>query len=1216
MANTKKTKAVVSSQKTTSSYFDKFFQKDGRIFLTKPRNMFDLPDLLSLQRTGYESFIHYYIHKLFEDVNPIYDIGGDKLYIQISDIKISDSPHWIEDCKRKEMTYGGVISAKVKLVELQETDEDTKKDGKKDKKPKEKVLFAKRANIGTMPLMTPYASYIVNGIERVIISQIVRSYGIFYNKWDFNYWFKVIPEKGPWLETIIEKSWVIAARIDKSRKFPITSLLRIFGAETDESIRSLFADTIDEEDVKYLDITLKKDNTTDALSAAEFIYNKLRPWEIIDSESALDYIKTLFLDPNRIFMGKIARRKVNAKLGLSKDPKQESSNLLDGDDIVASIKYLLNLANHKKGYYVDDADHLSNKRVRAMGEILYSHLSPIMRRFAKSVRGKLSVLNTEWPIKITDLVNFKIIDNSIKSFFATSQLSQFLDQTNPLSEVEHKRRITALGPGGLKRETAKFEVRDVHPSHYGRICPIQTPEGQNIGLVTYKALYSIVNEEGFLQTPALKIHQEAEPKAEILENRIAHRDIVELDIKGNPTKKIITKEDAYITPEQAKKIEKMYGKSKTLIRVKPYFSTEIEYISPEMDEKTFVADATTPVDEHNNLTTTRTTARHYDEVLTLHVKDLTHIDINAVQLFSANTSLIPFVANNDAVRASMGTNQHRQGVNLLKSDAPLVGTGLEGEVIAHTHSVVKAEDNGEIVYVDGKRVKVKYAAGIKEYELVTFRRSNHKTCINQIPTVSLGQKVKKWDLLAEGPCADGGELALGKNLKVAFMPWKGYNYEDAIVISERLVKDDELTSIQIEEYEIEVSDTKLGPEETTNDIPWVAMNKLKNLDEEWIIRIGSIVKGGDILIGKITPKGAGDLTPEEKLIQAIFGDKSKSVKDTSLYMPSGSEGKVLNVVILDVKNGDNLMAGVRKKIKVYVATTRKIEIGDKLAGKHGNKGIVSIVVPDEDMPFDRYWQRVDVVLNPLGVISRMNLGQLFEAQLGMIAKKFGVRFAAPSFTQFWHEELKDMVKELWVEKDLKVDLYDGQTWEIYQQEVTVGYMHLLKLIHMVEDKIHARSVGPYSLITQQPLGGKSRQGGQRFGEMEVRALEAYSAVYTLQEMLTVKSDDVVGRNKMYESIIKWEDIHIWGLPESFNLVTHLFKGLCQNVQVLDYNTIEDIHFQRIEKIKELGLSKIVKTKVDDSDILDDNDNPEIEEEEKDEMMDTIIQNMDEFNSDD
>ncbi len=1208
MTNTKKTKAP--------AYFDKFFQKDGRIFLTKPRNMFDLPDLLSLQKEGYESFINYYIHKLFEDVNPIYDIGGDKLYIHISDVKISDSPHSVEECKKKELTYGGVISAKVKLVELQDWDEAGNTNNEKIKKPKEKVLFAKRANIWTMPLMTPYASYIINGIERVIISQIVRSYGIFYNKGDFNVGFKVIPERGPWLETMIEKSWVIAARIDKSRKFPITTLLRIFGAETDESIKGLFADIIDEEDVNYLDITLKKDSTTDALSAAEFVYNKLRPWEIIDSESALDYIKTLFLDPNRIFMGKIARRKLNAKLWLDKDVHNETANLLDGDDIVASIKYLLNLANEKKWYYIDDADHLSNKRVRAMGEILYSHLSPIMRRFAKSVRGKLSILNTENPVKITDLVNFKIIDNSIKSFFATSQLSQFLDQTNPLSEVEHKRRITALGPGGLKRETAKFEVRDVHPSHYGRICPIQTPEGQNIGLVTYKALYSVVNEEGFLETPALKVLKEVKAKASELENRIAHRDIFEVDAKGKETKKIITKEDEYITAEQAKTIEKMYGKLGKMIRVKPFFWTKIEYISPEMDEKCFIADATTPADEYNNFVTNRATARHYDENITLHVKDLTHIDLNPIQIFSSNTSLIPFVANNDAVRASMGTNQHRQGVNLLKGEAPLVGTGLEGEIVSNTHSVIKAEDNGEVVYVDGKRIKVKYKSGIKEYELVVFRRSNHKTCINQVPSVSLGEKVKKGQLLAEGPCAEGGELALGKNLKIAFMPWKGYNYEDAIVISERLVKDDELTSVVIEEYEIEVSDTKLGPEETTNDIPWVAMNKLKNLDEKGIIRIGSIVKGGDILIGKITPKGAGDLTPEEKLIQAIFGDKSKSVKDTSLYMPSGSEGKVLNVLVLDVKNGDNLMAGVKKKIKVYVATTRKIEVGDKLAGKHGNKGIVSIVVPEEDMPFDKNGERVDVVLNPLGVISRMNLGQLFEAQLGMIAKKYGVKFAAPSFTKFWHEELKQMVNDLGVEKDLKVDLYDGQTWEMYQQGVTVGYMHLLKLIHMVEDKIHARSVGPYSLITQQPLGGKSRQGGQRFGEMEVWALEAYSAVYTLQEMLTVKSDDVVGRNKMYESIIKGEKPRIGGLPESFNLVTHLFKWLCQNIQVLDYNTLEEIHWERVEKIKELWLSKIIKTHLDDSDMLDENDNVKMEEEEKDEIMDNIIHDMDEFNSDD
>lgn len=1196
--------AKAASKVNLKELLEKFYQRDGRVFLSKPKSFGELPDLLELQKKWYESFVNIYINKLFDEINPIWDIAGEKLSITINEIKVSDPINDVDTCKKKELTYGGIISGKVKLVEKIEEN---------GKKPTEKVLFTKRANIGTLPLMTSSASYIINGVERVIISQIIRSYGIFFSQKEFRYAFKIIPERGPWIETQVEKSGVIVARINKSRKFPITSLLRVFGLETDESIRALFVDAVEEEDTDYIDITLKKDTTKDALSAAEFIYNKLRPGELIDPENALNYIKAQFLSTDRIFVGRIARRKINAKLGLNKKLGTEVSNILDVEDFVASLKYLINLSNYKKGYYVDDSDHLSNKRIRTMGEILYAHLQPIMRKFVKSVKGKLSILNLENALKITDLVNFKIVDNSMKSFFATSQLSQFLDQINPLSEIEHKRRITALGPGGLKRETAKFEVRDVHPSHYGRVCPIETPEGQNIGLVIYQSLYSHVNEEWFLETPALKILKEVEPKEDKLLNRISHRDIFELDAKGKPTKKLIVKEDQYIDKDIAKKIAKMYGPLKTMIAVKPFFGTEIEYISPEQDEKFFVADATTPTDEFNNLSAQRVAARHFNEMETFHVNDITHIDVNPSQIFSPNTSLIPFVDHNDAVRASIATNQQRQALPLLKNDAPLVGTGLEKQIIAMTHAIIKADDAGEVVYVDGKRVKVKYKTGIKEYPLTVFKRSNHKTCITQVPRVSLGQKVKKWELLAEGPCSVEGEMALGRNLRIAFMPWKGYNYEDAIVISQRLVKDDELTSVQIEEHEIEVADTKLGPEEITNDIPWVSLVKLKNLDTDGIIRIGSIVKWGDILIGKITPKGEGELSPEEKLIQAIFWDKSKNVKDTSLYMPAGSEGKVIDVTVLDAKKGDNLMAGVRKKIKVHVATTRKIEVWDKLAGKHGNKGIVSIVVPQEDMPFTEDGRPIDIVLNPLGVISRMNLGQLFEAQLGHIAKKLGVKFAVPTFSDFGIERFKEIVKYLWVENDIRTRLYDGHTGEAYAQEVTVGCMHVLKLVHMVEDKIHARSVGPYSLITQQPLWGKSRQGGQRFGEMEVWSLEAYSAVYTLQEMLTVKSDDVVGRNKLYEAIIKSQKPKIWWLPESFNLVSYLFKGLCQNIEPLTFEQLEELHKERTRKIKDLGLSGIMKTS-----LMEETEEGVSEEavtwllEEKEEIIDNVIQEMEDF----
>lgn len=1163
---------------------------NDRIFLKKGNTFADFPDILALQKMGYDTFVNKYLEKLFETINPVRDIAGEKMYVTISDIKVSEPIDDVKTCKKKELTYWWIITGKVKLVDS----------------INKKTLFTKRANIGILPLMTNSASYIINWVEKVVISQIIRSYGIFFSKKDFKYGFKVIPENWPWLEVNTEKSWVVVARINKSRKFPITSLLRVLGVETDDEIRSFFSDCFDEEDFDHLEVTLKKDTTTDALSAAELIYNKVRPWELIDPLNALDYIKNQFLNTERIFVGRIARRKINAKLWLDKQLDWDIANVFDAEDLIASMKYLFNLSNYKKGYYVDDSDHLSNKRIRTMWEILFAHLQPVMRKFVKSIKGKLSILNSENAIKITDLVNFKIVDNAIKSFFATSQLSQFLDQVNPLAEIEHKRRITALGPGWLKRETAKFEVRDVHSSHYWRICPIETPEWQNIGLVIYQSLYSRVNEEWFLETPALKTYREAQPKKDFLINRIAHRNIFELDSKWKATNKIIVKEDHYIDEKSASLIEKHYGKLGKSISVKPYFTDDVQYISPELDEKYCIADATTLIDSYNNISEPRVAARQFNEMWIFHVNDITHIDVNPSQIFSPNTSLIPFVNHNDAVRAAVATNQQRQALPLLKSEAPLVGTGLEKDIIQMTHAVIKAEGDGEVIYVDWKRIKVKYKSWIKEYNLQIFVRSNQKSCINQYPRVVLWQKVSSGDLLAEWPCSVNGEMALWKNLRVAFMPWKWYNYEDAIVISQRLVKDDELTSIQIEEHEIEVADTKLGPEQTTNDIPWVSMAKLKNLDEDGVIRIGSRVKWWDILIGKITPKSEGELTPEEKLIQAIFWDKSKNVKDTSLYMPSWSEGKVIDVVILDAKKWDNLMAWVRKKIKVYVATTRKIEIWDKLAGKHGNKGIIAIVVPEEDMPYTEDGKPVDIVLNSLWVISRMNIWQLYESQLGFLANYLWVKFAVPTFSKFDAEDLKALAKSVGFD-DLKMTLYNWENWEAYAEKVAVWYMHTLKLVHMVEDKIHARSVGPYSLITQQPLWWKSRQWWQRFWEMEVWALEAYSAVYTLQEMLTVKSDDVLWRNKLYESIIKWQKPKIWWLPESFNLVTYLFKGLWQNVEPLTTEELETIHQERVKKILDLGLSGLM----DDSLVIGQSWNDD-NMQEKEEIIDNVIKEMEDF----
>lgn len=1131
-----------------------------------------------LQKKWFQEFIDIYLNRLFDDINPIQDIAGEKHIITIDDVKVSEPMNDVDTCKKKEMTYGGIISWRIRLVDS----------------VTQKVLFSKRANIGIMPLMTSNASYIINGVERIVISQIVRSYGVFFSKKDLKYACKLIPERGPWLEIFVEKSGNVMARMNKSRKFSITSLLRAFGLESDDSIRRAFAETFEDDDTDYLSLTLKKDPSSDALSAAEYIYGKLRPGELVDVQNALDYIKAQFLTPERIHLGRIARRKINAKLHLPKWLDGEWVNVFDLEDLVASLHYLFNVANEKRWFYLDDADHLSNKRIRTAGEILYAHLQPVMRKFVKSVKGKLSVLNPEEQIKLTDLVNFKIFDNAIKSFYATSQLSQFLDQINPLAEIEHKRRLTALGPGWLKKETAKFDVRDLHPSHYGRICPIETPEWQNIGLVLYQALYSRVNDEWFVETPALKLYQEVVLDASLLLNKIAKNDIFSLDAKGKETKTLIVGEWHYIDAKIADALIKNYKKIGSTIKVYPYFTTDIDYISPEMDEGVVIADVTTPIDAYNNITSKRVPARHFNQMELFHVNDVTHIDVNPSQIFSANTSLIPFVNHNDAVRAMIATNQHRQGIPLLRSESPFVGTWLEADIVENTPQLLTAEWVGEVIYVDGKRIKIKYGKSwIKEYELEIFKKSNQKTVIHQYPRVSLWQKVKNGDIIAEWSAVQNGEIAVGKNLRVAFMPWEGYNFEDAIIISNKLVKDDMLTSIHIEEYEVEVSETKLGPEETTNDIPGISMSKLKNLDEDGIVRIGSVVKWWDILVGKITPKSEWELTPEEKLIQAIFGDKSKSLKDTSLYMPSWSEWKVIDVVVLDSKKWDNLLAGVKQKVKVFVAQRRKIEVGDKLAAKHGNKGIISIVVPEEDMPYTADGYSIDIILNPMGVISRMNMGQVFETQLWLIAKTLGVKFAVPTFAHFGQKEIQDLAIAAWLPEDLRLELFDGKTWQKYPNKITVWYMHMMKLNHMVEDKIHARAVWPYALITQQPLWGKARDWWQRFGEMEVWALEAYSAVYTLQEMLTIKSDDVIWRNKAYESIIKNQHPKVQWLPESFNYLTYILKWLCQDVSPLSREDMDLYEKDKIDKIRSLNLSGITWAFMDEDGVVDGVDKYEI-----------------------
>jgi len=1176
-----KKKADISS--ILSSYKK---NKYGRVFLAEQRKIADFPDLLEWQKKWFDQFLNYYVHQLFREIMPIeYTAWDQKIVLSISDIKLEAPTISIDEAKRAEKNYAGILKWKLKLVNETEWT----------------VLFNKEVNIAMLPVLTPNYSYIINWVERVIISQIVKSFGIFFskNEKELTTSFKIVPKKWVWLEVIVEKRGYITVRIDRSRKFPLTALLRVLGYETNESIRTIFPET-SEKDVDYIWLTLKKDTTTNAEEAALFIYNKIRPGENIDPESAIDYIKNMFLNPSRMELGSIVLRKINSKLNLKKDASKEEDNLLTDDIIIEATKYLLNLANNKRGYYEDDVDYLSNRRVRLFGEILYNHLQPIFRRFAKSIRWKLSVLdlNEIKTLKITDLVNFKMIDNSIKSFFATSQLSQFLDQVNPIAELEHKRRLTALWPGGIKRETATFEVRDVHPSHYGRICPIETPEWHNIGLVIYQALYSRINEDGFLEVPAAKVINTLPPKSELLINRIADEDI--FDKKWN----VIVKDGDYIDEKAAKKIEKEYT---TDIKVRPFVSDEIEYISPENDEKYIIADATIPLDEHKNIMAKRVPGRHYYDMEMYHVNDVTHMDVDPSCIFSANTSSISFVDHNDPVRALMGTNMQRQAVPLIKPEAPLCGTGLEWDIAEKTYAVKKAEDDWEVIYVDANRLKIKYKKlWVKEYKISTFKKSNQKSMIHQVPVVSLGQKVKKWDILFEWPSVVNGELAIWKNLRVAFMPYEGYNFEDAIVINKRLVQDDSLSVVHIVDFEIEVNETKLWPEETTADIPSVSLAKLKNLDENGIVKIWTYVEGGDILVWKVTPKSEWDLTPEEKLIHAIFGDKSKSVKDTSLYLPAGTFGKVVDIVVLDVEKWDDLPANVLKKIKVYVAQTRKIEVWDKMSWRHWNKGIVAKIVKEEDMPFTEDGQPVDILLNPLWVVSRMNLWQVLETHLWLVAKAIWENLAVPLFSDFGREDIQKLFVKLWLPEDGKFTLIDGKTGEKYDKKVTVWYMYMLRLVHMVEDKIHARSVGPYSLITQQPLGGKAHNWWQRLWEMEVWALEAYSAVDTLQEMLTIKSDDVAWRNKAYESIIKWEPIHVQWLPESFNLLVYELKGLAQNVVFLNKEQIENIHRERMERIKELNLKGITLNKEDE---LETN-YEDIEE--KEHVINEVIKEMEEY----
>lgn len=1031
--------------------------------------VFDAPNLAETQFNSFEWFLKHGLKELFEEISPIRDHTGEELELHFLDYRF-DEPKYTElQAKAKDQNYQASLRADVKLKNLTTGDEITQE-----------------VYLGDFPIMSERGTFILNGVERVVISQLIRSPGAYYSAVVSGrkklFGAKLIPSKGSWLEFETSSSGVLYVKIDRKRKIPVTTLLRIFGLETNDEIIKAFND-IDSDKDGFIKTTLSKDNTETPEEAFVEIYKKLRPGDVASVDNAKALIEPIFWDEDRYDLGKVGIYKINQRLNLSKD-----GGTMTKDDMVAVVKELIRL-NNDPDAEPDDIDHLGNRRVRAVGELLQYRLRVGFARLRRSVQDAMSTIERE-DIQPSKLINYRVLTSVMSSFLTTSQLSQFMEQVNPLAELEHKRRLSAMGPGGLTRERAGFEVRDVHSSFYGRICPIQTPEGPNIGLVNHLANFTRLNDYGFLETPYFEVD------------------------KGKVTNKVIWL-DAF---------------------------NEVKYNIGQADLE---------IDKNMKISEKEIPARIKGVPGRCKREEIDLIDVSPNQLISVASSLIPFLEHDDVNRALMGSNMQRQAVPSISPKAPLVGTGQEEKVVRDSGLSIFSEENGVVDYVDGEKIVVKETSGKtkkKEYNLTKFTRSNSSTCISQKPVVDVGQKVKRGDLLADGPSTDNGVLALGQNLLVAFMPWEGANYEDAIIISEKVVRNDTFTSIHIDTHTCAVRDTKLGPEITTPDITNVAEEKLRNLDEEGIVRIGAEVRSGDILVGKISPKGESELTPEERLLRAIFGEKARDIKDTSLTLSHGKHGRVIGVKIFSRDQGDKLEPGIIKKVQVEVAQLRTIRAGDKLAGRHGNKGVISQVRPVEDMPFLEDGRPVDIVLNPLGVVSRMNLGQVLETHLGLAASELGYRAVVDNFVGAGEKEIREELKAAGLPEDGKLPVYNGLTGEKFRENIVVGWIYMLKLNHLVEDKIHMRSTGPYSLITQQPLGGKAQLGGQRFGEMEVWALEGYGAAHSLQEMLTIKSDDVMGRSAAFESIIRGRPIRKPTIPASFNVLVNELKSLGMNVE--------------------------------------------------------------------
>ena len=1084
-----------------------------RKFFTSFHEAMALPDLVEVQKNSYDWFLKTGLAELFEEISPTKDFGGRNLELYFKDYYL-DEPKFDESTsKEKNITFESPLRAKTVLI------------NKKDKSKKEQEIY-----LGDFPIMTNRGTFIINGIERAVVSQIIRSAGVFftssYIRGKRYYGAKIIPNRGAWLEIETDMNNILWVKIDRKRKVALTALFRAFGYSSDEEILALFKDADNNPNVRYIQNTLEKDVAKNQDEGLIEVYKRIRPGDLATADNAKSLIYSMFFKFERYDFGRVGRYKINQRFNYN-IPNTPETRILRREDLIDIVKEIvrLNLTQDEP----DDIDHLSNRRIRAVGELIQNKFRIGLARMERIIRDKMSTLDIE-SMTPSRLVNAKPVMGVVKEFFMSSQLSQFMDQTNPLAELEHKRRISAMGPGGLSRERAGFEVRDVHSTHYGRICPIATPEGPNIGLVGHLASYARVNEYGFIETPY----------------RVVER-IAEDEIKDPETKKVVVKKGHKIAKEIIDKLRAKNIDFKAKVKV----TDEIVYLNALVEERSITTAATTPIDENGNFLVEKAKVRKFGKPDIAEIRQVDYMDVASNQIVSVSTSCIPFLEHDDAVRALMGTNMQRQAVPCIKPVAPLVGTGVEAMAAFYSGHIAITNANGKVADVDGSRIEILEDNGnLTHYDLNKFRRSNASTCINQHPTVSKGEIVKKGQILSDGPAIGEGELSLGQNVLVAFMAWGGYNYEDAIVISEPVVQKDFFTSIHIENYPIEVRETKLGPEIITADIPNIGEEKLKNLDESGIIRIGAEVSSGDILVGKITPKGETELSAEEKLLRAIFGEKARDVRDSSLYLEHGDHGKVIDIKMFSQEKGDKLAPGVTQMVQVSVADLRKVQVGDKMAGRHGNKGIISKVVPIEDMPFLADGTPIDILLSPLGVVSRMNLGQILETHLGLAVHKLGFKVASPVLFGVKEQQIKELLRQAGYPEDGKATLYDGRTGEAFQQKVTIGYKYIMKLNHMVEDKIHQRSIGPYSLITQQPLGGKAQFGGQRFGEMEVWALEAYGAAHTLQEILTIKSDDVPGRSKAYESIIKGEPIRKLNIPESFNVLVREIKGLCLDVELI------------------------------------------------------------------